>query len=169
MEEMKWFIRDVRDGDAQGVIEILNPIIEEGIHTVLDSPFSLEQERQFIQNFPENGVFLVAVNAKNSIIGGFQNLEPFSNYTKAFDHVGIISTYVKSKYQRQGIASKLFEATFNSAKAKGFEKIFTYVRSDNEAALATYERQGFQIIGTAKKHAKINGKYIDEILIEKFL
>jgi len=51
----------------------------------------------------------------------------------------------------------------------GYEKIFAYVRGDNPSALATYQKHGFEIIGTAKKHAKIDGKYIDEILIEKFL
>jgi RimJ/RimL family protein N-acetyltransferase len=56
-----------------------------------------------------------------------------------------------------------------AAKAKGFEKLFTFVRADNPAALATYRRHGFDIVGTAKRHAKIDGQYVDEILIEQFL
>ena len=51
----------------------------------------------------------------------------------------------------------------------GYEKLFAYVRQDNERALATYLKQGFEQIGLAKKHAKIRGEYIDEVLIEKFL
>ena len=159
----------MRTEDAQGIIDILNPIIREGHHTVLDTPYSLEEEQQFIQEFPNNGIFHVATISQKSKIVGFQNLEPFSHFTHAFDHVGVMGTYVDSGYQRQGIASQLFEATFKAAKNKRYEKIFTYVRTDNEAALATYIKQGFQVIGTAKKHAKIKGKYIDEILIEKFI
>jgi len=45
--------------------------------------------------------------------------------------------------------------------------IFTFVRADNAAALATYRAHGFEIVGTARRHAKIDGRYIDEILIEK--
>ena len=165
---MEWIVRNAQKEDAQGIIDILNPIIKAGLHTVLDTPFSLEEEQRFIQEFPENGVFHVATNSKKSKIVGFQNLEPFSGYTHAFDHVGVIGTYVDSEYRRQGIASQLFEATFEAAKTKGYEKIFTYVRSDNKIALATYIKYGFQVIGTAKKQAKIKGKYIDEILIEKF-
>ena len=52
---------------------------------------------------------------------------------------------------------------------KGYEKIFAYVRGDNLTALATYLKQDFRIIGSAQKHAKINEKYVDEILIEKLL
>ena len=53
------------------------------------------------------------------------------------------------------------------ARQKGYEKFFTYVRADNEAGLQTYLRQGFRIVGSAERHAKIDGRYIDEIVIEK--
>ena len=43
------------------------------------------------------------------------------------------------------------------------------MRGDNERALAVYLKQGFEVIGTAKKHAKVNDVYIDEVLIEKWL
>jgi len=56
-----------------------------------------------------------------------------------------------------------------AALAKGYEKIFTYVRADNDAALRVYLRQGFRIVGTARRHARLEGRYIDEIVIEKML
>ncbi|PKH06195.1 GNAT family N-acetyltransferase [Moritella sp. Urea-trap-13] len=166
---MKLIIRDVQKADAQGIMDILNPIIEGGLYTILDSTFSLEEEEQFIQDFPDRGVFNVAVNSAESTIVGFQNVEPFATYTHAFDHVGIIGTYVDGSYRRQGIASSLFNSTFELARSKGYEKLFAYVRDDNKNALETYLKHGFEIIGIAKKHAKICGKYVDEVLIEKWL
>jgi len=50
-----------------------------------------------------------------------------------------------------------------------YEKLFTFIRADNVAALATYLNQGFHIVGTAKRQAKSNGMYVDEIVIERFL
>jgi RimJ/RimL family protein N-acetyltransferase len=41
------------------------------------------------------------------------------------------------------------------------------VRADNDAALRVYQRHGFSIVGTARRHARIGGRYIDEIVIEK--
>lgn len=43
------------------------------------------------------------------------------------------------------------------------------VRADNIAALQAYLAQGFTAIGVAKRHARVGGRYIDEVLIEKFL
>ncbi|MEZ8037499.1 GNAT family N-acetyltransferase [Vibrio satsumensis] len=162
-------IRAVAIDDAQGIIDVLNPIIIEARYTILDQTFTVNEEKAFIESFPERGVFSVAVNETTNQLLGFQNVEPFASYTKAFDHVGIIGTYVDANSRGQGVAKQLFDYTFKAAEAKGYEKLFAYVRADNERALAVYLKQGFDIVGTAKKHGKIGDQYFDEILIEKFL
>ena len=166
---MSLVVRQVTFEDAQGITEVLNPIIEEGLYTILDTTFSVEEEEGFIANFPKQGVFTVAVDEEQNKVIAFQNIEPFASYTKAFDHVGIIGTFVDGESRGRGISKQLFQSTFEVAKQKGYEKLFAYVRADNERALAAYVRQGFEVVGTAKKHAKVGGIYIDEVLIEKFL
>ncbi|CAK1838297.1 L-amino acid N-acyltransferase YncA [Vibrio crassostreae] len=166
---MSLTIREVAVEDAQGIIDVLNPIIIEARYTILDQTFTVDEEKGFIESFPKRGVFSVAVNETTNQLLGFQNIEPFATYTKAFDHVGIIGTYVDANSRGQGVAKQLFDYTFKAAKAKGYEKLFAYVRADNERALAVYLKQGFEIVGTAKKHGKIGDQYFDEILIEKFL
>lgn len=166
---MELLVREVRPDDAEAIVGIINPIIEAGAYTVFDVPFTVEAEREYILNFPQRGVFHVAICSQDQKAVGFQSMEPFALYTHAFDHVGVIGTYVELSYRRQGVAQCLFEATFEAAKRKGYEKIFTFVRADNPAALATYLHHGFQRIGTAQRQAKFNRKYVDEIIIEKFL
>jgi L-amino acid N-acyltransferase YncA len=160
-------IRDVRIEDAEEIAAVLNPIIAARCYTALDTPVTVAQEREFIRNFPARGMFLVALDTTSNRIVGFQDVSPFADFTHAFDHVGVIGTYVDLELRRQGIATRLFEATFDAARRKGYEKFFTYVRADNEAGLQTYLRQGFRIVGTAEHHAKIDGRYIDEVVIEK--
>jgi L-amino acid N-acyltransferase YncA len=162
-------IRDVRIEDAEEILAILNPIIAARCYTAMDTEFSVEVEREFIQTFPARGIFLVAFDTSSGRIVGFQNVSPFEKFTHAFDHVGVIGTYVDLALRRQGIASQLFTATYDAARRKGYEKFFSYVRADNEAGLQTYLRQGFRIVGKAERQAKIDGKYIDEIVIEKQL
>lgn len=166
---MDLMVRDVVSADAEAVVGILNPIIAARIYTVFDAPFSLEAERDYIARFPPRGVWKVAQRRSDGRVVGFQVLEPFGPYTAAFDHVGTLGTYVDLEQRRQGIAKTLFAATFEAARQKTFEKIFTFVRADNPSALATYQAHGFHVVGTAYRHAKIDGQYIDEILIEKAL
>lgn len=165
---MDLIVREAEPNDAAGIIEILNPIILAGSYTALDTPFSLQQERDFIANFPSRGIFHVAIDDRGQVVG-FQNVEPFAAYTHAFDHVGVIGTYVSLQRRRHGVASELFSHTVRAALDKNYEKFFAFVRADNPAALATYRRHGFKAIGTARRHAKVNGRYVDEVMIERFL
>jgi L-amino acid N-acyltransferase YncA len=162
-------IRTARPEDAAAIVAIFNPIIESGLYTAFDTPFNVEEERRYIEQFPARGVFHVAVRAADQRIVGFQSMEPFATYTHAFDHVGVIGSYVNLACRRQGIASALFAATFDAARRKGYEKLFTYIRADNPAALATYRKHGFQIIGKAARQARIGQQFVDEIIIEMFL
>lgn len=166
---MDLLVREAQPDDAEAIVSIFNPIIEAGVYTAFDTSFSVEAERQYILNFPQRGVFHVAVRRQDQKAVGFQSMEPFATYTHAFDHVGVIGTYVDSSYRRQGIGARLFEATFEAARSKGYEKMFTYVRADNPAALATYLKHGFYIVGKAQKQAKFDARYVDEIIIERFL
>jgi L-amino acid N-acyltransferase YncA len=163
------FTRPARPHDAEAIVAILNPIVEAGTFTVFDAPFTAEAERAYLAAFPARGVFQVAVRESDGRVVGFQSMEPFAGYTRAFDHIGVMGTYVAQDSRRQGVAARLFEATYVAALAKGYEKIFTYVRADNDAALRVYLRQGFRIVGTARRHARLEGRYIDEIVIEKML
>ncbi len=162
-------IREVRPEDAEAIVAILNPIIEAGEYTALDTPVTVEQEREFILKFPERGVFHVAENPESRAVVGFQTLEPFATYTHAFDHVGVIATFVSLEHRHRGIGARLFDATFEAGRQQGYEKIFTYVRADNPAALAAYRKQGFRTVGVAERQAKFGDRYVDEVIIEKFL
>lgn len=151
------------------MVAILNPIIAARIYTALDSQLTVDQQREFIRSFPPRGIFLVAVDPGSNRVVGLQDVSPFGDFTTAFDHVGVIGTFVDLGRRREGIATRLFAATFDTARRKGYEKFFTYVRADNAAALQTYLAQGFRVVGRAERHAKIEGRYIDEVLIERFL
>jgi L-amino acid N-acyltransferase YncA/8-oxo-dGTP pyrophosphatase MutT (NUDIX family) len=162
-------IRDARPDDAAAIVAILDPIIATGAYTAIDTPFTVEQERSYVENLPQRAIFHVAVLGAEQRIVGFQSMEPFASYTHAFDHVGVPGTFVDLAYRRQGIATRLFASLFEAAPRKGYEKLFTYVRADNPAALATYLSQGFRIIGTARRQVRIRGQYIDEIVIDRML
>lgn len=166
---MDVFVREVCVDDAAAIVGIMNPIIAAGLYTAFDTPFTVEAEQAYIKNLPARAIFHVAVDRAGERIVGFQSMEPFATYTHAFAHVGVLGTYVDLTCRRQGIASALFKATFEAARRKGYEKLFTYVRADNPPALATYLEHGFAVVGTARQHAKINGAYVDETIIERSL
>ena len=166
---MELLIRDATPDDAAGIVSVFNPIIEAHSFTLFDTHFAIEAERSYIAGLAERDIFHVAVRASDNSVVDFQSMAPFATYTHAFDHVGVIGTSVDLESRRRGIAKSLFPATFEAALRKGYEKIFTYIRADNAVALATYQKHGFRIVGRAERHAKLHGRYVDVIVVERFL
>ena len=165
---MEYSVRTVKAADAGSIIELLNPIIQAGIYTSMAEPFSVADQLDFIRNFPMRGIYHIAVDSDRQKALGIQDVIPIST-SDVFKHIGEISTFVALDTQKQGIGRGLSQATFKAAKQLGFLKLRATVRADNPQAVSFYQSQGFEMIGIAKKHAFLQGKYIDEVLLEKFL
>jgi L-amino acid N-acyltransferase YncA len=166
---MNIVVRDAKPDDAAGIVAVFNPIIEARSFTMFDTPFSVEAERSYLEGLTSRDIFHVAVRTSDGVIVGFQSMSPFATYTHALDHVGIIGTYVDLGNRRQGIARALFPVTFDAARRKGYSKIFTYILADNPVALATYQAHEFRVVGKAERHVNLHGRYVDVIIVERFL
>jgi L-amino acid N-acyltransferase YncA len=166
---MDFLVRKARETDAEAIIELLNPIIREGKYTVLDSPFAVNDQVEFIRSFPGRGAYNVAVRSDDRRVLGIQDIQPASAKAGAFAHIGEISTFVRLDSQRLGVGSLLTRETLQDAERLGFRKISATVRADNPVAVCFYISQGFRVVGTARKHALVSGRYIDEVLLERLL
>lgn len=166
---MEFSIRTAREEDAGSIVELLNPLIQQGTYTVMDERLSVEDQIDFIRGFPKRGVFNVAVCNDSQKVLGLQDVQPMPTGSSVFKHVGEISTFVSLAAHRKGIGQSLSEATFQAAKELEFTKILATIRADNPQAVPFYLSQGFRVIGTARKHAFVRGKYVDEILAEKLI
>ena len=162
-------IRDAVEDDAAAIATIWNQIIETGRYSALDTPLTAEAQREFLADFSERGIFIVAEARQDHGLVGFQTLEPFASYTHAFDHVAVIGTCVDLSFHRRGVGRQLSQFGLARAKEIGYEKLFTYVRADNHGALSFYRGLGFRVVGTAKRHGKYGGRYVDSVFLERFL
>lgn len=160
-------IRPVTLDDAEGVVEVLNSMVQERKYSSLDKILTVKEERQFIASLGERSGFFVA--ELNGRIVGFQTIEPFATYTSTMDHVGIMGTFVHADFRGQGIGSQLAEASLRFAQKKGYEKAVIYVRASNRSAQAFYWKLGFVPKGTLEKQVKIDGEYDDEVFMEMFI
>ena len=166
---MEFSIRTAREEDAESIVELLNPIIQQGSYTIMDEQVSVDDQIEFIRGFPERGVVHVAVRDNSQEVLGLQDVQPISAGGGAFKHVGEISTFVSLASHRKWIGRSLSHKTFIEARGRGFLKLWAAIRADNPVAVSFYQSLGFKVIGTAKRHAFVRGKYVDEILAEKFI
>ncbi len=162
-------IREARLDDAAGIVAVLNPIIVAGGLTVIDGPLTVEDQRAYMEAYPSRGLFLVAEIGEPARIVGLQSVEPFDASSRHFDHAGTIGTFIELGLRGRGIGKLLAAETFRRLPAKGYEKLATYVLAENRAALAFYRQLGFEVVGTLRRQARFGPRYLDEVLIERFL
>jgi ribosomal protein S18 acetylase RimI-like enzyme len=72
---------------------------------------------------------------------------------------------VLSSHRRQGIGKALLETTLTAARERGLTRVELFVRTDNEPARRLYEKVGFTMEGTLRKHLLIDGVFRDSYLM----
>jgi L-amino acid N-acyltransferase YncA len=164
---MEIAVRPALTGDAAAMCAVLNPIIQTRAHSAYVEPHSPERMAAALAG--DRVVAHVAEDDATGEVVGYQRASPLAPEARSFDHVATMETFVRLGHHKQGIAARLFAATFEAAKAAGYEKICTFVRADNEAGLRAYLGQGFVEVGRNAKQAKIDDRYVDEVIIERFL
>ena len=115
-------VREATVADATGIVDVFNPIIESGLYTSILTPFSVEEEEQYIRNLSERATLHIAVLPTEGRVVGFQGLQPFPAHTSAWAHIGIIGTFVDEAFRRQGVSKRLFAATLQAAPARDTRK-----------------------------------------------
>ena len=162
-----WVIRLATPMDATGVAHILNQVITDGRHSLLDTPFSDEEERAYIQNLAPRGFIHVAESPAGEI-AALQTIEPYAGFaTGAFEHVATMGTWVREAHRRRGLGRRLCAAGFALARRQGFTKVFTDIRADNLESVAFHRALGFNIVGTAPRLARLGGSYVDVVFVER--
>jgi len=78
--------------------------------------------------------------------------------------------YVNVNYRGRGIGRRLIEAALEEIKAqKEVIKIRLSVNPGQKIAVQLYRKCGFKTVACLKRELLIDGKFYDELLMEKYL
>ncbi len=88
---------------------------------------------------------------------------------EASEHVGMLGIIVRKTFRDLGLGRHLMEFSMKEAYKNGKRKIVLGTLISNERAIHLYEKLGFRKIGVRQKQFLMNKKYIDELLMEKWL
>jgi ribosomal protein S18 acetylase RimI-like enzyme len=88
--------------------------------------------------------------------------------TKVRHKAGLWGMYVRPAARGSGLAERLVEAVADHAFGR-VELLQLSVASDNEAAIRLYRKAGFSEYGREMKALKDGERYLDEILMVRFL
>lgn len=94
----------------------------------------------------------------------------FNNKRKIRHIANVYGFYVKENYRYRGVGNKLIESALSLIKKnKGIIKINLTVNPKQKAAVKLYKKFGFKVVGKLRKDLLVNGKFYDELVMEKFI
>ena len=74
----------------------------------------------------------------------------------------VYGVYVSADMRGKGTASRLMRRLLDELRSLGhIEKARLDVNAKSQAAVGLYEKLGFEIVGTAKRELKVDGRYYD--------
>jgi L-phenylalanine/L-methionine N-acetyltransferase len=120
---------------------------------------SVEGVRKRFSSETREGLYHLVACVDEEVVGHL-GLETFTRPRRR--HVGEIGMAVRDDWQGRGVGTALMEAVLDLADNwLNLMRIELSVYTDNAAAVALYEKFGFEIEGTHRRYAFRNGEYVD--------
>jgi phosphinothricin acetyltransferase len=91
------------------------------------------------------------------------------NIRPCYSGVGEFSVYVKEGYRGRGVGKKLMTALIEEAKRLGYWKILSRIFTFNVASRNLCRSCGFREVGIYEKHGKLNGRWLDTVIVERLI
>lgn len=159
-------IRRAVPSDAPNVIALIDAVGAEGLWLATERFVPTPQwENVLYHPDADSRAILIVAETQERIVGWcrvFPHI--FGNKSR---HVADVGIGVHQDFRGRGIGNALMQNAIVWARENGFEKLMLDLYSTSETAKRLFENVGFHVVGIRARHAKINGAYVDEILMER--
>lgn len=163
-DDVEYTIRQARQEDITGLVGAMRSVIEDRTYVVAESIADIIDHEEVLlrHNELESRMFFVAV-VEDDVVGWVHLNHP---EIEKLSHTAEHTLGVLEEYRGHGIGSHLLQRGLEWAASQGCEKIYNSVPSTNEGAIEFLQEHGFEIEAVREDHYKLDGEYIDEVMLE---
>lgn len=161
-------IRRASADDAAGIVAVLQVVTAERIYSAIDRPWTVDEQRRYIESRSIREVVHLAVDHTGLIVG-YQCLDLHAPSLTSMAHVGELGTWLRPEWRRRGIGRALFRETAAFGRSNGYRKFVIQVRASNMGGRSFYAGLGFRECGRLAHQVVIDGHEDDEIIMEFLL
>ena len=159
-------IRAASAADADAICRIYNQGIRDRVATLETEERTPEERAQWLETRSPRHPVLVA--EADGLVVGWASLNVF-NARRAYDHVADVSLYVEREWRGRGVGRRLLEALVARAIELAYHKLVLAAFPWNAAGMRAYGRAGFREVGIYREQGRLDGRWVDTIVMEKIL
>lgn len=159
-------IEPIREDHVEGFREALDIVARERKYLVFLEAPPVEAMLSFVRgNIAAGHPHMVAV-ADGKVVG-WCDIRRGTRDAEA--HSGVLGMGIIPGCRDRGLGRRLILATIAEARAAGMHRIELHAHADNLRAIALYEKVGFSHEGVARDAIRIDGRYVDSVLMAMIL
>jgi RimJ/RimL family protein N-acetyltransferase len=153
-------VRPLREADLDALVELYAAVAAEGRWIGAEAPVDRERRRRrFADDLQRDNTVMLVAEAGGELVGELGLL--VAGYG-----VADLGMLVAEGWRRRGVGSALLRAGIDRARQAGAHKVALQVWPHNHAAIALYERFGFQVEGRLRRHyRRRSGELWDAIVM----
>lgn len=159
-------IRTASTDDAEAIAEIYNQGIADRIATFETEPRRAEDQLTWLRSI--SGRYPAVVAEIDGQIVGWAGAGPY-RARECYRGIGEFSMYVRRDWRAQGVGDLLVAALIAEAERLGLWKLLSRIFPFNEASLALCRKHGFREVGIYEKHARLDGRWLDVVIVERLI
>lgn len=149
--------------DEPAIVRIYNEGIQDRLATFETRPCRPEDLAIWFQRpYP-----LIVVEDEGALVAFAVSL-PYSN-RDCYAGIGEFSVYVARQHRGRGAGRAAMEALVTACRRAGCWKLIGKVFPENAASLRLLGSLGFERVGVHRKHARLDGRWRDVVLLERRL
>lgn len=159
-------VRRVTRRDIDSIVKLWQALADERRYIATDR-VTVEQKKRWVKSIHDRGVLWVLAEMQGELVGSLSLAR--NRDSEKTKHLRNLAMGVAREYRGMGVGTALMDYAISWARQRNVKKIILSVFSTNRKAIALYEKFGFATEGTRKKQSLINGKYVDEIMMGRFM
>jgi L-amino acid N-acyltransferase YncA len=161
---MEWGTRSATPADAAAIAAIYNEGIADRIATFETEPRTAAAISTWFK--PGHLIMVAETDAAGPV--AFAASFPYST-SPCYAGIGEFSVYVARAFRGRGAGKRVLAALVEAANAAGRHKLTSRVIPENAASRALLRRLGFTEIGVHRRHARLDGRWRDCVVVELLL
>jgi ribosomal protein S18 acetylase RimI-like enzyme len=166
-EDVEFAIRQAREEDLTGLVGAIRQAIGGGAYVDAETVADVVDSEGVLlrHNELESRIFFVAT-VDGEVVGWVHLKHPES---EKLTHTAELTVGVLEEYRGNSIGSHLLERGLEWAQSEGFERIYNSIPSTNQKAIEFLEGRGWEVEAVREGHYKLDGEYIDEVMMAREL
>ena len=156
-------VRPATRADAAAVARIYNEGIEDRQATFETEPRTAADVLSWLDD--EVPVVVAEVDGEVAAWASAPAYSPRAGYAGVRE----FSIYVARDRRGSGLGAPTLRALIDVCEQRGFWKLVSRVFPENEASLALCRSVGFREVGVYRRHARLDGRWRDVVVVERLL